>query len=689
MIPRHAHVAAASLNQTVGDWAGNARRVLAAIDAARAKGARILLTPELSLSGYSLGDRVLRRGTLERSWASLQQIVPHTGGMIVFVGLPVLHRGVLFNAVAVCANARIIGICAKENLATGDVEYESRWYSGWARGQVEEFESPDGERLPIGSLLFEAAGIGRFGLEVCEDGWKGNQPGSVYALAGATLLFNPSASWFVLGKQAVRRRMVRQISAEDLSCYVFASSLGCDDTRLIFDGALIMAHGGDVLAEGPRFRFGEEFVLIDRVVDLDALVRRRMATGSWRQQVEALHRGELGPIPAVVPIEGDYATAEPAVAPEPFWVRGLAERPVDTSLAWVTAEGFVNRPLTEIDLPHIELELALCLAMREYTRKTGIKGICLALSGGRDSTMCALIVQRMLRYDRPELTPAELKAEVGRKFITVWMETENSSAHTRDAAAAVAAELGARHLVANIQSLFDANVAMAEQMTGFDLDWKDPKFDIPLQNVQARARGTLVWTIANLYDFLLLTTSNLSECAVGYCTMDGDTAGGIAPIANVPKSLVSLWLDWAARTHGYTSVQRVFNVPPTAELRPAVNNQTDEDDLMPFFVLDQLMFLFVQRGQDPIEMFDALWPSLRERYSGDPKAFAAHIRKFVKKMCQAQWKRERFAISFRVTSFDLDPKTGFRFPPVQAPFTEELAALDRHVLAIDALGRGG
>lgn len=104
---------------------------------------------------------------------------------------------------------------------------------------------------------------------------------------------------------------------------------------------------------------------------------------------------------------------------------------------------------------------------------------------------------------------------------------------------------------------------------------------------------------------------------------------------------------------------------------------------MPFFVLDQLMYLFVQRGQDPLEMFETLWPSLKDsHYGGDPRGLAAHIRKFTIKLCQAQWKRERFAISFRVTAFDLDPKTGFRFPPVQAPFTEELAALDRHVAGL-------
>ena len=100
---------------------------------------------------------------------------------------------------------------------------------------------------------------------------------------------------------------------------------------------------------------------------------------------------------------------------------------------------------------------------------------------------------------------------------------------------------------------------------------------------------------------------------------------------------------------------------------------------MPFFVLDQLMYHFVQKGQGPLEMFRALWPGLEESYGGDPKAFAADIRTFVRKVCFAQWKRERFAISFRVTAFDLDPKTGFRFPPVQAPFSEELEELEAYV----------
>jgi NAD+ synthase (glutamine-hydrolysing) len=288
----------------------------------------------------------------------------------------------------------------------------------------------------------------------------------------------------------------------------------------------------------------------------------------------------------------------------------------------------------------------------------------------------------MFRYDQPELSEEALKAHVRERFVCAYMGTDNSGSATRDAAAALSAELGADHLDGAIQSTMDVHLDVFEQMTGMRLSWEDPSHDIPLQNVQARLRGGLIWMIANVRRFLLISTSNKSEAAVGYTTMDGDTSGGLSPIADVPKSLVTLWLKWAADFHTVEALNHVIATPATAELRPPEEKQTDEDDLMPFFVLDQLMYHFVQLGQEPLEMFRALWPSLTERYQGNARSFADHIRKFVRLVCFAQWKRERFAISFRVTAIDLDPKTGFRFPPVQAPFSEELAELDVYVASL-------
>lgn len=693
--PLAAHVAAAALNQTVGDWDGNARRIRAAIDEARRRGARLLVLPEMCIPGYSLGDRLMMRGTLERSAAVLRDLLPHTRGIAVLVGLPVRHRDVLYNAVAVIADGKLAGLVPKENLATGDVQYENRWFSGWPRGHVEQvdlgIDGQDGAQIgpvPIGSLLFEAPGLGRFGVEVCEDGWKGIRPGSIYALGGAHIVANPSASWFTLGKHRVRRDMVRQISREDHVVYVYTSLLGCDATRLVFDGSVFVAMDGEVLEEGRRFLFDVDVELVDRVVDLAGLERMRMEEGSWRQQVESMQRGELGPGPQLVVLDADLSTTEVPPSSGPYWLDGTTETPVDLSLQWLHARGLVRKAPTERDLPHLELELALAMGLREYQKKCGIAGFTVALSGGRDSAMVALLVQRAIRYAYPELDAAGLRAKVRSMLVTAYMATEHSSRATRDAARALADELGAEHLDAEIQSAVDTHVKIAGQMLGTELSWSDPADDIPLQNVQARLRGSLIWMVANVRRFLLLATSNKSEAAVGYATMDGDTSGGLSPLTDVPKSLIMVWLAWAQAFHGLSSLVSVAKVPATAELRPADRHQTDEDDLMPFHVLDQLMFQFVQRGQEPLEMFRTLWPVVKDTYGGDPVAFAAHVKKFVRMFCAAQWKRERFAISFRVAAFDLDPKTGFRFPPVQAPFTAELADLDAYVAGLAKGGRG-
>jgi NAD+ synthase (glutamine-hydrolysing) len=662
--PRAAHVAVASLNQTVGDWAGNRHRIELAIQEARRREASLLLLPELCISGYSLGDRLLRTGTLERSWASVQSLLPATRGMVVVVGLPVQHRGVVYNAAAILADGVLHGLVAKENLATGDVQYENRWYGAWPADRVETWVSPDGEtQAPIGRQVFDAPGIGTFAVEICEDGWKGFRPGSMAALAGALLVLNPSASWFILGKHAVRRRMVTQISAEDKTAYLYASSLGCDATRLIFDGTTLVACDGRRLAEGRRFLFTEDMELIDTRIDLDALRTARMEEGSWRQQVDLAGAGKLGPMPVLTPVPGEYGRDKgPRPGDPPWWLDGTIEDPhPDPSLAWLAEAGLVPafRPS---DVPHLELELALCLGLREYLRKCKIPKIALALSGGRDSSMCAVLVSRMVRYDQPHLDGEGLRNEVGKRLITAYMSTENSGPVTRNAARVLADAIGARHLDGEIQPALDTHLTILREMTGVSPTWENASHDIALQNVQARLRGSLIWLVANLENALLITTSNLSEAAVGYATMDGDTSGGLAPLADVPKSLITRWLGWAADFYGLAGLAPVLDSPATAELRPQDRGQTDENDLMPYDILDRILYRFVQLGESPKAVFQALWPEVRARYAGDALAFAAHIRKFVRLFC-----------------FDLDPKTGFRFPPVQEPFTEELAELDAWV----------
>lgn len=357
--PLAAHVGAASVNQTVGDWSGNRARLAEVVQAARDRGVRFLVLPEMCLPGYSLGDRLMMRGTLERSWRMLESLLPETRGIVALFGLPVRHRDVLYNCVAVVADGVLCGLVPKENLATGDVQYENRWFSGWPPGHVETFTDIDGAQVPFGSLLFEAAGIGRFGVEICEDGWKGIRPGSIYALAGAHIIANPSASWFTLGKHSVRRRMVEQISREDKVVYLYTSLLGCDATRLVFDGSVFIAQDGGIIREGDRFLFKQDWELVDHIVDLASLERSRMEEGSWRQQVESMQRADLGYRPTLLRIGGVFSTSAPAPAVPPYWLNGTETQVADPSLTWLFERGLIPRVPLNTDLPHLELELAL------------------------------------------------------------------------------------------------------------------------------------------------------------------------------------------------------------------------------------------------------------------------------------------------------------------------------------------
>ena len=673
-----AHLAAASLNQTVGDWAGNEARIRRVIAEARDSGARLLLLPEMCVPGYSLGDRLLRVGTIERSWDLVIRLLDATEGIAVAVGLPIQFEGVLYNAMALLANGKVVGLVAKENLATGDVEYENRYFVPWPHGRLVDFRAPDGTVAPLGTQMFHLPGLGTVAFEICEDAWKGLRPGSTYALAGAEILLNPSASWFTIGKHKTRRRLVAQVSQEDHCVYLYTSLLGCDATRLIFDGSVFLAVNGRIEAEGRRFLFTQDHELVHRVVDLREVRHVRMEEGSWRDQNSRAQWGAYGQAPGLVRVSGDFSTREVAPPPPPYWVPPEPGHP-DPSLEYLEASCFGGRKIGERDLYHLELELALSLALRDYTQKTGIKTCALALSGGRDSAMVALLVRRMHAYGAPEMTPAELSSHVRDRFLCAYLATENSGPRTREAARLVAEEMGASFIDGQIQPALSAAQKVVESMTGEPLNWANPRQDITLQNIQARVRGMLIWTIANLHNALLLVTSNKSEAAVGYTTMDGDSSGGLAPIADVPKSLIKLYLDWARDFHGLKSLDKINAMQATAELRPPGSEQTDEADLMPFVVLDQLMYAFVQLALDPLEILRRYWPAMSGHYDGDLARFAADVRKFVRLFCLAQWKRERTAISFRVTAFDLDPKTGFRFPPVQAPFTEELVEMDRYV----------
>ena len=232
-------VGAGCLNQIPLDWAGNRRRILAAISKAREADVSVLCLPELAITGYGCEDHFLSHEVSERAWASLLEIAPETQGLIVAVGLPVWVKNAVYNAVALLVDGQIAGLVAKQNLAGDGLHYEPRWFRAWPEGVVvgEEFE---GDLIPIGDPIFNIDGI-RIALEVCEDAWVANRPGSQFSGSGIDIILNPSASHFAFGKQEVREHFVIEGSRAFGVAYVYANLLGNESGRAIFDGGGLIA----------------------------------------------------------------------------------------------------------------------------------------------------------------------------------------------------------------------------------------------------------------------------------------------------------------------------------------------------------------------------------------------------------------------------------------------------------------
>jgi NAD+ synthase (glutamine-hydrolysing) len=337
-----------------------------------------------------------------------------------------------------------------------------------------------------------------------------------------------------------------------------------------------------------------------------------------------------------------------------------------------------------------EFTRAVAVALFDYLRKSGTRGFTVSLSGGADSAAVVCMVHLMVRLllaENPgwlreclpflphETDPLTL---TGALLVTAYQATEHSGPETRAAAATLAKAIGARHHELDLTAIHHAYLELIGQAIGRPLDWQ--RDDIPLQNIQARIRAPGVWMLANLTNSLLLTTSNRSEAAVGYATMDGDTAGSLAPIAGIDKAWLRHWLVWLETTGPLLSsgpcplpaLACINRQQPTAELRPAAAAQTDEDDLMPYPVLDAMERAAIRDKQSPADVMRAI---LQQFPHYPPPQVRAWIIRFFTLWSRNQWKRERYAPSFHLDDENLDPKTWCRWPILSGGFKEELEEL--------------
>lgn len=652
-------LAAVAVNQIPLAWDHNLRNITASLGVARQGGASLVCLPELCVSGYGCEDAFLSPGVHRTSLEMVGEILPATRGLAAVVGLPLVVEGGLFNACAFMCDGRLIGFVNKQWLAGDGIHYEPRWFKPWPRGKVSEIECLHGT-YPVGDLIFDCGGT-KIGIEICRDAWVPDRTAKQLCARGAEIILNPSGSHFAFAKQEIRRDIVLRASREFYTSYLYTNLLGNEAGNVVYDGGILMATRGHVIAEGPRFSFAD-YVVVHADVDVTATRADRKAANFPVTESEG------------TTLNCGFEFSEPTSPCPPHQRSDWDDSP----------------PPKEEEFPR-----AVALSLFDYLRKSSAGGFVISLSGGADSATVAIMVWLMAKLGLAELGHTEFcrklahlpqlngactaEEVVGKLLACVYQATRNSSTVTRNAAQTIADAIGAQFVEWNIDQMVDGYRETVSAAIGRDLTWQAD--DIALQNIQARSRAPGAWLLANIRAALLLTTSNRSEAAVGYATMDGDTAGGLAPIGGIDKAYLIDWLQWMERTGprgvGPLAALSVINSQaPTAELRPPAEHQTDEADLMPYRVLDTIERAAIRDKLMPLEVLFAI----REDFSQySEQQLGAWIAKFFTLFCRNQWKRERYAPSFHLDDENLDPKSWCRFPILSGGYERELAELREYL----------
>ena len=588
---------AATLNQTPLDWEGNTANILDAINKAKAEKVRLLCLPEMTIPGYGCQDMFFQPWIAKRSEEILWELKNICDDIYVAVGLPFQVEGKLYNAMALLGENKILGLSLKQSLPDDGIYYEPRWFKSWNPGE-QTLVKVMGDSIAAGEIIYNVDGI-PVGFEICEEAWRKERPADRLVEKGVRIILNPSASHYEFGKTVVREQLMRMSSDKYNCTYMFTNLLGNESGKFIYEGDRLIAQNGSIVARGDHFSYENVRLLVKKI----------------------------------------------------------------------------NTETSDADLPtkllpkNEEFRRVAGLALFDYFRKSHSRCLLISLSGGADSSTCAVLVREMIRLGISELGNAGFAKKAGRPDLSeadegtmcrellhcVYQSAQGSSPETYVSASTLSSELGASFYHWSVAENIREGLNLVEKALGRKLSWEQD--DITLQNIQARMRSPIIWTLANSLKGLLLTTGNRSEGDVGYATMDGDTSGSLAPLGGVDKVFIREWLLWAERELNYSSLQFVNKLEPSAELRPPDENQRDEEDLMPYPVLLQIERGLLKKKLSPGEIIKELIQS-----GIDEKKAGIYTERFFKLWSQNQWKRERMAPAFHFDDLNLDPCSWMRFP---------------------------
>ena len=612
-------VATASPEVAVANVASNIKHITALYQEATAQAASLVVFPEMSVTGYTLGDLVEQRSLLEQAEAGLARLAAETRDhqTAMVVGLPLRVGNSLFNCAAVLAEGVIKGIVPKQNLPTYDEFYENRWYQTWQHPRI-NLEVGD-QTVPFGNdLLFNIGGV-RCGVEICEDLWVTNSPSNQLAEQGGLVFANPSASPEQIGKADYRRDLVRVQSGKLIAGYLYAGSHWSESTaEIVMSGHQMIASNSHLEAEHPPFS-GNHLLVAD--IDIDHLEadrrKRKMAT-------------KLGAFVVHTALRREQTDLLARIQPHPFLPHESAEA------------------------RHSRLDMAVQiqahgLAMR--LRTSHQERVVLGLSGGLDSTLALLAAYEAARILGRD--PADM-------IHTITMPGQASSEHTQTNAQQLAAALGVPNRVIPIHELVDLELTTL----GHDGHTQD----ITYENTQARARSNLLFNYANMHRALQLGTGDLTEIALGWCTYNADQQSHYHVNGGVPKTLVRHLVAHLAEQPRYAAARELLASIIATPISPELTSdgrdgisQSTEDIIGPFELHEFFYYHLLRWGDKPAKIIYLTERAFRGTY--DRATITKWFGVFINRFPASQFKRETMPNSPKMGSVSLSPRGDWRMPP--------------------------
>lgn len=615
-------VAAASLKLRVADPNYNKEEIKKAIDKAVSEDVRLLVTPELSITGYTCADLFFTKQLQHSAEQALCEIIKYTAdkNIAVLVGMPVPFYNSLYNCAVVISDGRICGIVPKQHIANYNEFYEKRWFASGSQFKSCQPINMCGCNTLIGSQIFDLGDGAVLGVELCEDLWVPSPPSSTLVCHGANIIANLSASDEYVSKAEYRRDLISNQSARCICGYVYAGAGVYESTTdLVFSGATLVAENGAVLAEGERFVRDTVLTIAD--IDIEKLNAQRQSNMSFENL-----SSEIGFSKITIDNE----------------INDLKYRFVDPH-PFVPADDEKRRERCK------EIFAIQASGLAKRVEHVGSSGVVVGISGGLDSTLALLVaVEAMKMLGRPNSD-----------ILGITMPGFGTTDRTYQNAIDLMKALGVTIKEISIKD------ACIQHMK--DIEHDEAVKDITYENTQARERTQILFDMANKHAKLLVGTGDLSELAMGWCTYNGDHMSMYGVNASVPKTLVRYLVEYVANVSESKTADILFDVldtPVSPELLPPDENgkiaQKTEDNIGPYELHDFFLYNFVRFGftKDKIKAlavkaFDGVY---------DSETIDKWLTVFFKRFFISQFKRSCIPDSPKVGSVSLSPRGDWRMP---------------------------